>query len=140
MIKIVLASHGRMAMGVYDTLQMFCADLKHVTYICGYVDDTPIESQIEQYFAKIPKEDEVLVFTDLLGGSVNSKFLEYQYGVPERKIHLIAGMNLGLILKLLSLPESGRLAALIREAVGEAKESIVYMNEYQIMERAGDEV
>ena len=57
------------------------------------VQQTQFDEQIEQIFNEISVEDEVVILTDLLAGSVNQKFVPYS---SRPHTHLVAGMNLPL--------------------------------------------
>lgn len=137
MRKIVVASHGDMARGVESTLSFFADSSKNISYICGYTDGINLETKIEQYLESVEPEDEVIVLTDLMGGSVNTAFLTY-LGRPN--MHLIAGFNLGLILEILGLEEGAVLDEGISEAVENAKEGIVYVNTCRVVFGVDDDL
>ena len=140
MLRILLASHGKLAAGMYDTLHLFYSDFENIEYICGYIDDESLEHKIEAYFSGIPSEDEIVVITDLFGGSVNTKFVEYQKYNPKKKIYLIAGMNLGLMMEVLMLDNNENLKTSIRKIIENSRDSIVYMNDYEVENEIVDEV
>ncbi|WP_262393574.1 PTS sugar transporter subunit IIA [Sporolactobacillus inulinus] len=56
----------------------------------------------EYFFSSVSEDDEAIIFTDLLGGSVNQKVT-----LCAQKHHafIIAGFNLPIILEVLFLPE-----------------------------------
>ena len=103
MTRIVLASHGRLADGMKDTLSFILGDLPNVSTICAYVDqDGSLRSQIDQAFAEFSPEDVVVVVTDLFGGSVNNEFMAL---LGERDFILVAGMNMPTLVELVSEDE-----------------------------------
>ena len=103
MTRIVLASHGRLADGMKDTLSFILGDLPNVSTICAYVDqDVSLRSQIDQAFAEFSPEDVVVVVTDLFGGSVNNEFMAL---LGERDFILVAGMNMPTLVELVSEDE-----------------------------------
>ena len=103
MTRIVLASHGRLADGMKDTLSFILGDLPNVSTICAYVDqDVSLRSQIDQAFAEFSPEDVVVVVTDLFGGSVNNEFMAL---LGERDFVLVAGMNMPTLVELVSEDE-----------------------------------
>ena len=89
MRRFVIGSHHLLAHGLRDTLE-FLTCKENIIDISAYVDDTDAEEQIAQVFASIAPEDEVIIMTDMLGGSVNQKFCPY---MTEHR-HLISGINL----------------------------------------------
>lgn len=136
MRKIVLASHGELADGLKHTLQFFAGDSVDITTICAYVDAVSIEEKIESFFAGVKEEDEVLIFTDLLGGSVNRAFLPY---IKKAHVHVITGMFLGVILELIFKKEGYLSDEEVSNALNKSKESIVYMNNYSLNFDSDDE-
>lgn len=100
MRRFVIGSHHLLAHGLRDTLEFLtCKD--NITDISAYMDDTDAEEQIRQVFASFDPEDEVIIMTDMLGGSVNQKFCPY---MTEHR-HLISGINLPCALSLALQPE-----------------------------------
>ena len=103
MTRIVLASHGRLADGMKDTLSFILGDLPNVSTICAYVDqDVSLRSQIDQMFAEFSPEDAVVVVTDIFGGSVNNEFMAL---LGEKDFILVAGMNMPTLVELVSEDE-----------------------------------
>lgn len=127
MRKIVIASHGELADGMKHTLHFFAGDQIDVTGICAYVDQETLESKLDSYFKDVQAEDEVLVFTDLLGGSVNQALLPY---MNRNHVHIIAGVFLGVILELIFREEPYLSKETVQQALNSSKEGIVYMNMY----------
>ena len=67
------------------------------------------------------------MFTDLLGGSVNQGFIEK---ITKYNIELIAGANLPIIMTIvLKLGEQDLTKDEIREAIEEARDQLVYVND-----------
>lgn len=128
MRKILIASHSDLAEGMKHTLQFFAGNNIDVTAICAYVDEETLEQKLNRYFSNVNAEDEVLVFTDLLGGSVNQALLPYLHD----HVHIIAGVFLGIILELIYYKEEYLTKEVIQETLDCCKENIVYMNNYKI--------
>ncbi|WP_272947202.1 PTS sugar transporter subunit IIA [Sporolactobacillus inulinus] len=82
------------------------------------------------------KKDEVVVFTDLLGGSVNQSFAKY---TARPHFHVITGINLPIVLTIALKPDDTYLTAeQIRSSLDEAKEQLIYVNDF-ITNRPEDE-
>lgn len=127
MRKVIIASHYQMAYGLYQTVQ-FLTKAPNVYEISAYVDDTDIQKQIDDIWANIGPEDEVFIFTDMMGGSVTQKF----YSFKSDKVHLICGMNLPLVIQVVLSPDDTPMTPEeIRHIVKEAQDSIIYVNEYE---------
>ena len=87
--------------------------------------DSEITNKLENLLDSFPKEDEVVVLVDLLGGSVCNEFIKL---TGRRPFHLIAGLNLGLLMQFVFTSEE-LTKEKINEIIGEARQSIVYVND-----------
>ena len=135
MRRFVIASHHQMAFGLKDTLQ-FLTSRENITDISAYVDDERLEEQVGRVMASFGPEDEIVVLTDMLGGSVN----QYFYSYMGERCHLISGVNLPCALSLVLQPEDLPLTReLVHGIVEEARTHLVYVNEYQTAENEEDE-
>ena len=103
MRHILIATHGLLASGAKSTMNFLIGNVDNVDYITAYVDgEKPINEQIEEYFAKIPQEDEVVIFTDIKGGSVNQKMIPY---CVRKNTFLVSGFNLAILIEVTMTPE-----------------------------------
>lgn len=94
MRRIVIASHGKMAEGVKHTLDFITGGNFKIYAVCAYVDDTPLNKTINDLFSTFDPNDEVVVLTDMVSGSVNQEFMSYR----NNNVFLIAGINIPLAL------------------------------------------
>lgn len=133
MRHVVLASHHRFAQGLADTLEFLGAKCDfHV--VCAYVDDQPLEPQVEAVFEQFAPEDEVLVLTDILAGSVNQKFMPY----ANDHVFVVAGVNVVLAMELCLAP-APLTAEGIEEAIAMAGQSIKLVNTITVEDDEDDE-
>ncbi|GEN49252.1 PTS sugar transporter subunit IIA [Ligilactobacillus pobuzihii] len=137
MRKIIFASHHKLASGLKNTLDYIAPNTAEITTIDAYMTNLPVEEEISKALEKISlSDDEVIVFTDMMGGSVNQNFIKY---LDNPHFHLIAGMNLPLVLSvLLALPDGFLEPDQLRAEIQEAKQQIVYVND-KVKELATDE-
>lgn len=133
----ILASHHKLAYGLKDTLVFLTNMSEKINEISAYVDDAiSIDKQIKDVFLNINKDDEVIIMTDLLGGSVNQKF----YPFISEHVHLISGVNLPLALSLLLIPDDIKITKdKIITLIKEAKQQIIYANVLKSTNCADDE-
>lgn len=125
--KIIIASHNKLAFGLKETLGYITGDVSQVVEISAYLDNTPVADEIAAALADVSADDEVLVLTDLLGGSVNQAFFPY---LNREHFHVITGMNLPVLLSLALQPTDPYLdAATIHQAIAEAREQLAYVND-----------
>lgn len=97
-MKILLGSHGRFASGIKSSLKVLIGDeAERISVIDAYVDDNNIDVELENYFKTIDPDEQVLMLSDLYGGSVNQKMYLY---LSRPNTYLIAGVNLSLVIEL----------------------------------------
>lgn len=97
MRKILVATHGYLADGIKSSINILCGEKDNISYINAYVDDKNINEEIDEFFKNLKPEDEVVIFTDIVGGSVNQKLVPY---CRMSNVHLISGFNLAIILEI----------------------------------------
>lgn len=118
MNQIILASHGGLAAGAKDTLEMVLGDASNVHVVSLARDDKePIANKVEALVATFNADDAVYVLTDMLGSSVNNSVVELNQA--GKRFTVISGFNipLALALTMATAPVKGaELAALINEA------------------------
>lgn len=96
-MKILIATHGMMASGVKSTLSIF-TDTSEITTIDAYVDDTDYTPEIQKFISRINEGEIAIIFTDLIGGSVNQKVLALN---NKSNVKIISGFNISLILEIM---------------------------------------
>lgn len=119
-MRIILVSHGRLALGMKDTVKFIMGDMPNLSAYAAYIDNNEteyvynIEAELEHY----PNE-QFVICTDVLGGSVNTTMV--QFLKDYKNVEIITGMNLPLVLQLLaqnSVPDDDSFAELIKQAQG----------------------
>lgn len=100
MVKFLLASHGHFASGMKTSLDILLGNSDILTAFDAYVDENNLEDQITDFFAQTAETDQVIMLSDLLGGSVNTVMYKY---LTRPNTYLIAGVNLGLVLELVAM-------------------------------------
>ena len=127
MRHIVIASHHRFASGLRDTLEFVGGELGIID-ISAYVDDTPLTEQVDGIFAQFAADDEVLILTDMLQGSVNQEFRRFM----NDHVFLITGINLPCALEL-ALSSEPLSAERVRDIVESARHQLLLVND-QVVE------
>lgn len=126
MMKLVLASHGTLAEGMKHTARFIVGSSVKIYTLCAYVEDgVSLESQMDSLFGQFSEEDEIVVVTDIFGGSVNNEFLQY---LRKRNFWLVAGMNLALVIQLAMIGNTDHIEEKIREAVEAGREMMCFCN------------
>lgn len=121
-MKILVIGHGRFAEGIKSVANIIVGDLSEVTFMNTYVDDIDFHVELDNYFSE---NKNVLVLTDLFGGSVNQAIIQY---ITKVNIDVITGINIPLILEILISNTTGNNLN-FRQIISSAKEQIVYVND-----------
>lgn len=133
MRQVVLASHHRFAQGLADTLE-FLGSKNDFKVVCAYVDDAPLAPQVQMIFDGFAPDDEVLVLTDIMQGSVNQAFVPYLGS----HTFVIAGVNVALAFELCLDPEP-LTTEKIEAALAQARSAMVLVNTLQVEDGEEDE-
>ena len=122
MRRIVLASHGRLAEGMLDSLGMIAGCQEGVQALCAYTDDVPdLKAALSELVGGLAEGDELVIVTDVLGGSVNNEASQFR-DVPG--VYIVTGMNLGFVLSLV-LGDAPTTTQLIEECLVTARSQLM---------------
>lgn len=121
-----IITHALLAKGLKSAVELIMGEQEQLISYCAYVDpDQDACAQLMQEVENIVQSDDVLVITDILGGSVNTAVMPL---LSKPNVHIITGANLLLMMQLLMLPDDCDLKLAIPEAIEQAKQGIVYVN------------
>jgi fructoselysine and glucoselysine-specific PTS system IIA component len=124
--KFLIATHGTLAAGVKSSLDIIIGSMEHVFLIQAYIDEnTSVESEIKGILDKVNNKDELVVFTDILGGSITNQILQHS---QKSNVHVISGFNLPLIIDIMLADTQAPIDEAIGTAIDNAKEQMVYVN------------
>lgn len=127
MRHLIVASHAHFSKGLMESLEFVFGAQEGVRVLTAFVDGCDdLEAEVEKALSEVPAEDDVIVCTDVLGGSVNNEFLKHLVSRPG--LHVITNMNLPLLLQL-SCIDDGNLADSIRSVVSSPEVRPTYCNE-----------
>ena len=128
MRKLLIATHGRFAEGISETLKFILGQTQNVDIICAYLEpDFDMDKVAKNQVDALSEQDELIIAADLFGGSVANKFSEY---ISTGKVYVITGTNLPLLIELIgSLEDDRPIEEIIEEAIESAKEGIVNVNQ-----------
>ena len=97
MLKIFLSSHGHMASGIKSSLEILIGNTDKITVFDAYVDEKNVQDVLDNFYKTVSEDDEVLLLSDLYGGSVNQVMFTY---LNRPNTRLVSGVNLALVLEL----------------------------------------
>lgn len=99
MKRILLASHGRLAFGLKDSLEFFLGKSDLIVAVGAYIDSTDNYIQEIQQFIDSAEDDDAVIFTDIYGGSVNQQVTRMVLAA-NKKIPIITSMNMPIVLSV----------------------------------------
>jgi fructoselysine and glucoselysine-specific PTS system IIA component len=111
-----------------SALELITGAISEVAVLQAYVDENKsVEVEIA---ALLGGGEEWVVFTDLLGGSITNQVLRVaaELGVSD-SVHIVAGMNLPLVIEVVMADADTPVKEVLTEAVGMARHQLVYVNE-----------
>ncbi|MBB6131762.1 PTS sugar transporter subunit IIA [Mucilaginibacter lappiensis] len=126
MRKFLIATHGAFAQGIQSSVNMIIGETDNVFLIQAYLDDhISVEDELAAVLTHITADDELVIFTDLLGGSVNNIMMREAL---KDNVHIVSGFNLPLLIEVIMGDAGTPVMEVIEEAIVNAKEQMVYVN------------
>jgi fructoselysine and glucoselysine-specific PTS system IIA component len=128
--KFLIVSHGALAGGFRSALELITGAAGDVFVIQAYLEENkPVEEELSRLLQNAGAEEEWVVFTDLLGGSITNQVLRVMAELPGRDvIHIVAGVNLPLVIEVVLGDPETPVTEVLAEAVGRARDQLVYVN------------
>ena len=134
--KFLIATHGTFAAGVKSSLDIIIGAMEHVFLIQAYVGSLPgIEEQIRHVLEQLSETDELIVFTDILGGSITNQVLQHAL---KPHVHVISGFNLPLLIEIMMADTETSVEETIASAIDSAKEQMTYVNKLLTAQKEND--
>jgi len=106
---IVITSHGPMAQGILETSKLFFGEQPQIKACCLSAEDNPDDfvNVLKDAVKKVDTGDGVIVFCDMLFGSpCNCMARIIAEDMESDKVQVITGVNLAMILQILSVREA----------------------------------
>lgn len=122
----VIATHSTYAEGLYNAIKFFKSDCNNVRFINAYVEDQEFEKTFRNTIEDI-KQKNLIIFTDMAGGSVNQVVTNLS---KEYNYKIITGINIPLILELIFSSDDLTFDDL-KKSVKNAKEQLMLIEEFQ---------
>ncbi len=127
-MRFVMATHGTFADGIKESIKLIAGEFKNLKALSCYMkEDFNLKDEIDKILLE-GKDEEIIVVTDILGGSVNNAFVER---IPKNKnLFVISGLNLPLMLELLGEYEDYSSAEnLIINSISNTNDSVHFCNQ-----------
>lgn len=128
MRQFIVASHAHFASGIVESIGLLSGERENVHALSMYVDGN--EDLVKEAAAVLDgfaSDDEVVVCTDLFGGSVNNEFTKIVQTRPNT--YLVANMNLPLLIQLLFSDQEAPADQVIREILAADDTRVKFVND-----------
>jgi mannose/fructose-specific phosphotransferase system component IIA len=141
MRRFLTASHGPLSQAILRSAGLIAGEetfhgFRSISVTMSDSRET-VMGMIDEIFSQYDPEDEIVAITDVFGGSITNALTEY---ITTRKLHIIAGMNLGLVLEAGFSDESVPVEELVKNLQQVGHEQILYVNDMARQENMEDEI
>lgn len=124
--KLLIATHSIFADGIKSAMELVTGNQSSVFTLCAYTNDmTEVETPVKEIIHSLAQDEELIVTTDIFGGSVNNEFMKY---LSDPRVHLIAGVNLPLLFELVMNLDSDDTVSMIYNSIENARNQLQYCN------------
>ncbi len=122
MIGVVVATHGNLAQEMIRTAEAVVGKLAQTVPVSVVATAPDVRKTIAEAIRSVDQGDGVLLLTDLLGGSPTNLCLSF---LDERKVEVVTGVNLPMLLKLDGLRSSGKPIVEVAHDLAEAGQKAI---------------
>ena len=102
MIGLILVTHGNLAREFLSVLEHVVGPQKNIASLCIHPQDDMEQKrqELEQKIKQVDNKNGIILLTDMFGGTPSNIALSK---MQKGKIEVIAGINLPMLIKLMSL-------------------------------------
>ena len=136
MIGLVVTGHGLFAEGMHSSAKMIAGENEHIKYVCFKEDmgTTELAADLNAAYDALSDCDGIIVLSDLPGGSPFRTAVESAMTQPDKKIIVLSGTNLPMIITAATMASfSDDAEAMAEELLFEGKDNVV---RFALAERA----
>lgn len=125
MKKICIATHGHFASGIKSSIDILFGASEQITVIDAYVDERKVEDLVDEFYERVDAQDQVILMSDLYGGSVNQILFQY---INKPNTFLIAGVNLALVLEI-AVDPTDMTKVKIEQLINDARNAMILVED-----------
>lgn len=124
MINFIVVTHGEFGAYLVEAAEGIAGRQEKVRAIAtsSRMSVPEIRSRIERALAEVASPDGVILFTDMPGGTPNN--LSFPLVRGERKVEMVSGVNLYMLISAFGGRERLPLEALVEKCVADGQKSI----------------
>jgi PTS system N-acetylgalactosamine-specific IIA component len=128
MIGLVVTGHGLFAEGMRSSAKMIAGENELVKYVCFEegMNTEQLSEKLVAAYNELGECDGIIVLSDLPGGSPFRTAVESAMTLPEKKIVVLSGTNLPMIITAATMASfSDDVEAMAEELMFEGKDNVV---------------
>lgn len=122
-MKYIIATHGSMASGIKNTIEMLAGKRDDIYTIDAYIENQNFLEELNDLLNSLD-DKYIYVFTDIISGSVNQIATKL---LNDSRVHLITGINLSILMEII-LENKELTDEEIQYVIESARNQLVYMN------------
>ncbi|HFI0646905.1 TPA: PTS sugar transporter subunit IIA [Streptococcus suis] len=124
MIKVIVVAHGQFASGILTSLKLIAGEVENIEAI-DFSEGMSAQELKARIKAAILGEREVLILTDLLGGTPFKVSVELATEQKEQNVVVLSGLNLAMILEANFSRLTDDLEQLVGKLITTSKDGII---------------
>lgn len=124
MIKVIVVAHGQFASGILTSLKLIAGEVENIEAI-DFSEGMSAQELKARIKSAILGEREVLILTDLLGGTPFKVSVELATEQKEQNVVVLSGLNLAMILEANFSRLTDDLEQLVDKLITTSKDGIV---------------
>ena len=128
MIGLVITGHGLFAEGMHSSARMIAGENELTKYVCFEegMNTEQLSEKLVAAYNELGECDGIIVLSDLPGGSPFRTAVESAMTLPEKKIVVLSGTNLPMIITAATMASfSDDVEAMAEELMFEGKDNVV---------------
>jgi mannose PTS system EIIA component len=127
MIGVVVATHGKLAEELIRTAEAVVGKIEQISPMSIVASSPDMRGDLKAAIQRVDQGEGVLLLTDIYGGSPTNLCLSF---LTERKVEVVTGVNLPMLLQLPSVRNAkGGIAAVAQKLVEAGQKSVTNASE-----------
>ncbi|OGG97172.1 MAG: hypothetical protein A2508_01680 [Candidatus Lambdaproteobacteria bacterium RIFOXYD12_FULL_49_8] len=128
-VSLLVITHGSLAQELVSVAQMMLERPLNVQAVCLALkgSNAKYAGQVNQAIKAIPEGNRVIALTDIFGGTPSNLLLPF---LQKDRLEVITGVNLGLLIHLLSSKLEGSLSDICNSAKQAGQEAILVAGDF----------
>ena len=124
----IVATHGNFSREIIQSAALILGNQLDISWLsmCETTTGDEIRSRIRKQLKTMNDDDDLIILTDVLGGSICTLCTEF---LTDSRVHVVSGVNMPMLLTVLGMKDFMDTKPLIAECMRNGLEGIQYINE-----------